>query len=74
MSADDKIDLTEAIVSSTVLTASFTFALGVIYFLAYLQLFDISVLSEIRFIFVVFSVIITFNLLLCYNLIEQVLS
>jgi hypothetical protein len=74
MNADDKIDLKDAIVSASVLTASFTFALGMIYFLAFLNLFDISILSEIRFVFVVFSVIITFNLLLCYNLIDQVLS
>lgn len=74
MDADDKIDLREALVSSIVITASFSFALGAIYFLAYINLIDIAILSDIRYIFVVFSVITTFNLIFCYNLISQVLS
>lgn len=74
MDAKDKIDLEEATANGFIITASFAFALGIIYFLTYFNIIYFSFLDNIPFIFVAFSLIIVFNLSFSYSMVDQLLD
>lgn len=72
--AADKIDFWNAVVTSVLITASFAFALGSIYFMAYFNLLEMSILNDIPFSFIVFSMIATFNLTFTVTVLDQLYS
>jgi hypothetical protein len=73
MDANERIDLEDAITSAALVTSAYVFSLACIYILAYFRIIEMGILGEIKFIFVGFTVLITFNLMFCYKITDQLL-
>lgn len=72
--AEEKIDFWGAVATSIIITSALAFALGSIYTLSYFKILEMTILENIPFTFIVFSMIATFNLTFTITVLDQIYS
>lgn len=72
--ANDKIDLSDAVLTGLLITSALAFGLGMVYAMAYFGLMGSGLLKQVPFPFVILSLIITFNLSFSFALVDQLWS
>lgn len=72
--AEDKLDVFEAFKVGIMISASLTFGLATLYFLAYIDLLGLSILRQIPFALVALAMLFVFNISFAMTMVDQLRS